>query len=95
MVKTDKTAVPDNHKATQTNLKQPKQFEKIKEEVDAKLQTLRDQIGQTTCVMLIEAMQQSESNGKPVQYSNKTLMQFISEYEALAVKEKIQRQEIT
>ena len=38
--------------------------------------------------MLIDAIEQSDKNKKPVFYPNKTVRQFINEYEALIAKEK-------
>ena len=52
------------------------------------MQVLRNQVGQTTCEMLVDSIQQSEVNLKPVYYPNKKVRQFINEYEALMNKEK-------
>ena len=38
--------------------------------------------------MLVDAIEQSDKNKKPVFYPNKTVRQFINEYEALIAKEK-------
>ena len=52
------------------------------------MHTLRNAVGQTSSQMLIEAIEQSDANKKPVNYQNKTVRQFISQYEALFQKEK-------
>ena len=52
------------------------------------MKDLRNQVSQTTSEMLIEAIEQSDANKKPVNYQNKTVRQFISQYEALFHKEK-------
>ena len=52
------------------------------------MKDLQNQVSKTTSEMLIEAIEQSDTNKKPVNYQNKTVRQFISQYEALFHKEK-------